>query len=134
MLDTCDLTLRETEPAKALGNERILPSYLRHIKALIIVLDSQLTMKVILFILFFMVRVVEKYFDDLKPLTVVDPLFLPMFVAACPLPELPLLFHQVPPYVSVSRTSVLIGDTIGSLTKNEVSMIKYGLLSISGRY
>ena len=34
MLDSCDLTFRETEPAKALGNERILPSYLRHIKAL----------------------------------------------------------------------------------------------------
>ena len=64
---------------------------------------------------------IERRFDSLKPLTVLDPNFLPVIMFICPKPELPLLLIRVSPYLSVSwLCSCYLTEIIGILNKEEV--------------
>lgn len=47
-------------------------------------------------------RVVKKHFEQLRPLGMWDPLFLPLFVLLCPENELPNLIFEIPVYLSAS--------------------------------
>ena len=63
---------------------------------------------------------VEQHFHTLEPLAELDTLFLPIIVFVCPRPELVLLFHRIPPYLSATRVSVIVNQTKGMLNTNEV--------------
>ena len=66
---------------------------------------------------------IERRFDSLKPLTVLDPNFLPIIMFICPKPELPLLLIQVPPCLSMSwLCSCYLIEIIGILNKEEVRL------------
>ena len=67
---------------------------------------------------------IERRFDSLKPLTVLDPNFLPTIMFICPEPELPNLLMKVPPYLSVPwLSSCYLTGITGSLNKDEVSCV-----------
>ena len=65
-------------------------------------------------------RVVKKLFKDLKPLGVLDPLFLPLFVLLCPEKELPELFLEIPLYLSGAFMLLIIRDR--NITELEVKI------------
>lgn len=62
-------------------------------------------------------RVVKRNFKELKPLGVLDPLFLPLFTLLCPEKELPELYPQIPLYLSAAFTSLLLRDPTFSDSK-----------------
>lgn len=68
-------------------------------------------------------RVVKKLFKDLKPLGVLDPLFLPLFVLLCPEKELPELFLETPLYLSGAFMLLVIRDR--NITELEVKIDNY---------
>ena len=49
-------------------------------------------------------------YDELKPLTILDPLLLCGFIYICPKKELPGLFSKVHPFFSMSFLSKLVKD------------------------
>ena len=49
-------------------------------------------------------------YDELKPLTVLDPLLLYGFMYICPKKELPGLFAKVHPFFSMALMSKLVKD------------------------
>ena len=69
---------------------------------------------------------IERRFNNLKPLTVLDPNFLPIIMYICPKPELPNLLARVPPYLSLSwLSSCYLNEVTGTLLKDEVRHILY---------
>ena len=65
-------------------------------------------------------RIVERVFDRLQPLTVLDPLLLTEFVYICPRLELPYLFLQIPTFVSTAWLASVTRDS-KSLDRSEVA-------------
>jgi hypothetical protein len=78
-----------------------------------------------------LLRIVEGLFDDLKPLAILDPLFLSTFVFVCPKPELPLLFLQISSCFSVAWLARLVKD-LGCFKKSEVS-VNVGTFSMKSK-
>ena len=56
-------------------------------------------------------RLIERHFEQMKPLATVDPLFLQEVVYVCPKKELPALMKQIPPFMSATWLSSTIYDT-----------------------
>lgn len=78
--------------------------------------------------------------NELKPLSQLDPLLLPLLVYICPYRELSELFSLIPTYLSVAYLNELVNHDgvhyIRRFTKNEVSIIsihntKLGLAILS---
>ena len=68
---------------------------------------------------------IERLFDSLKPLTVLDPNFLPIIMFICPKPELPNLLVQVPSHLSVTwLSSCYLVETKGYWNKDDVSYLQ----------
>ena len=66
-------------------------------------------------------RVVKKHFRELKPLCVLDPLFLPLFILVCPEKELPELILQIPLYISAAfALQILRNKRMDNFTEPEV--------------
>ena len=63
---------------------------------------------------------VEKVFDRLQPLTVLDPLLLTELVYICPKLELPFLFLQIPTFVSTAWLASVTKDS-KDLNRSEVT-------------
>ncbi len=56
-------------------------------------------------------RIVPAIYDELKPLTILDPLLLYGFMYICPKKELPGLFAKVHPFFSMALLSKLLKDS-----------------------
>ena len=62
----------------------------------------------------------KKHFKEFKPLGVLDPLFLPLFVLLCPEKELPELFLEIPLYLSSSFTLWIVRQS--TILESEVQL------------
>ena len=61
-------------------------------------------------------RLVEQHYFDLKNLFDLDPLVLQAFIYICPVADLPQLFKEIPPHLSVTWLSYLITElTVSTL-------------------
>ncbi len=71
-------------------------------------------------------------YDDLKPLTILDPLLLYGFMYICPKKELPGLFAKVHPYFSMALLSKLVRDNRRT-NLEEVTWSGHSIMKLSPR-
>lgn len=64
-----------------------------------------------LYLVYFVFRDSPKLYSDLKPLFLIDPLLLPMFVYLCPSTEYETLFKVIPPFYSVARLAHMYSNS-----------------------
>ena len=89
--------------AQILGSKTQL--YIEPIQLKFLVLDMILT-----HVLYVYNRIMPTIYDELKPLTILDPLLLYGFMYICPKKELPGLFAKVHPFFSMSLLSKSLKD------------------------
>lgn len=67
-------------------------------------------------------RIMERLYDELVPLMILDPLVLIVFIYVCPEAELPALFARVPSYFATAWLIKSVKDN-RTFLKSDVSML-----------